>query len=170
VTDTPRQRATLHLRMCDGDRDEYGGPEWVVYDHAQVEQMRANERIEVEDTMGMSIPQLVDALAADWPGARAAKALLWLARRLVGLVDRWDSFDPHVDQLSGQLTVRQVLVAAEGGDADPPAGSSVPGATGTDTSTAVGVPATTPADSAPATGSPNSARSSRRTTSSRRTS
>lgn len=147
MTEVPDQpvKMLVRLRMSDADRDEYGGPEWVEYDHAQVEDMRASERIAVESTIGMSIPRLIDALAEDRPGAHAVKGLLWLARRQAGLVDDWDMFDPHV--APRHLTIRQHVVPVEGGDAAPPGSSSAPTEASAD-----GSPPTTPADSPPPTG------------------
>lgn len=138
-------KVVIRVRMSDADRDEYGGPEWVEYDHAIVEDMRASERIEIETTIGMSIPSWIDALAADIYAAQPAKALLWLARRQAGLVDDWAKFDPHVARR--HLTIREHRVPLDGGDADPPASSPAPSTeSGSDSSP------TTPEDSAPATG------------------
>ncbi len=111
--------AVLRIRLCETDRDSYGGPEWVVLDTDALLDLPASELEQIEMTIGSALaPYLAFVERADARQARAMLARMrrvcvWLARRQAGLVDEWDKFDPRVLRAGFELV--------EGADVVPPA-------------------------------------------------
>lgn len=106
------------LRMCQEDRDRYGGPEWIVFDFDALANLRALELEEIEETTGF---RLVGFYVADLRvSIRGQRTALWIARRQAGLVDDWDTFDPLI------LQVESRPAAEDGEVGDPPDPASGP--------------------------------------------
>lgn len=100
------------FRMCQEDRDRFGGPEWVTFDMDALADLRAAELEEIEETTGFRLVwfYVVDRRVS----IRGQRAALWIARRQAGLVDDWDKFDPLI------LQVEPRPVPSKADDADPP--------------------------------------------------
>lgn len=149
-------KVLVHLSMCAADRDQFGGPEWVVYDYDDVADLPADVLVDLERQMRRAGDgdTAVANIATDWNdiSAVAVKARLWFARRAAGMQDEWASFNPRYLK----IRVRIEPVFADGGDVDPPADGSAESST-------------TPADSPSPIGSAKSGRRSRPATGSRRT-
>lgn len=74
------QHLKQRIRLCDEDRQVYGGPEWLVYDESIYDDMRGSQLTKLEDTMGFSMDWLrqrgIPSGSAEGKQARA-----WLARQ-----------------------------------------------------------------------------------------
>lgn len=105
--------APIRFRMCDEDRDAYGGPEWVTFDRERFKHLPGSELMAFEAATGFPLTGYFDDRIDSAHGQRAR---LWVARRMAGLVDDWDKFDPRI------LLVDMEIV--KGGDAGPPDGPS----------------------------------------------
>jgi hypothetical protein len=118
------QIAKMRHRLCPADRDTYGDPPgsdgWVIFDPDALCDLPGSKLSEIENTTGFLI-------AMFWVPTQRYSALgmrveVWLARRLAGLVDVWNAFDPKVMQMESEK-----IDPPAGGDADPPAPGSPPG-------------------------------------------
>lgn len=110
------------LRMCPADRDAYGGPEWVVFDPDALAELPGSKLEEIETTTGFRIAWFwIPSLRISARGQRAA---LWVARKMAGLVDEWDQFDPRILLADAEPVPDQPTAAGPGDDEDPPAGGS----------------------------------------------
>lgn len=100
------------------DRDKFGGPEWVAFDVAELDEIPFDQLNKWELEMGVSISQVV---TGELPKASALgiKGVVWLARQMAG----------HTDPKFADFNIRTRLVRYRpvSGDARPPAqGSSEP--------------------------------------------
>lgn len=71
------------IRLCDGDRAEFGGPDELVFDEELLLAMRAKALIALEDEMGLSY-QRIKHVEIRSGSAEGIKARAWLARQLSG--------------------------------------------------------------------------------------
>lgn len=95
----------LRLRMCDEDREKFGGPQWLQFDADQLLDTPCDQLAAIETETG-----IVLALAVDNPNLTSARRLwLWLALKHAGVQLAWADFQPKV--LRSDFT---------SGDADPP--------------------------------------------------
>lgn len=118
------QPIKTRFRLCQQDRDAYGDPPgmdgWVTFDPDQLAELPCTELEAIESATGFRV-------AAFWvPGqrvsARGQRAALWIARRMAGLVDVFDEFDPRI-----LLVESEIVKTPDGDDADPPVSSSPDG-------------------------------------------
>lgn len=93
----------LRLRMCDPDRERYGGPEWLTFDNAKLRDTPCDELSAIEARTGIVLAEAVDNPAA----AGAMRLWLWLALDQADVHVDWDEFTPR--------TLRVQV-----GDGDPP--------------------------------------------------
>lgn len=104
----------VYFRMCDEDRERYGGPEWGELDIDRLMDSRAGwlERIE-RQSGGFPVERMLGELQLAWPGARAVRMALWLGRKQTGDAtvwtedgkpESWDAFDPKVLRVRMQST------------------------------------------------------------------
>lgn len=117
----------VEVRLCDEDREQFGGPEWWVFDLTPLNELKTERLTELEREMGMSIWQLRN-VEIPRSTARAMKASCWLPRELSGddeLRFEWDDFD---------IWPLKVDSRPVGGGALPPASGSPEDSTGEDTS------------------------------------
>lgn len=96
----------LQLRMSDADRDRYGGPEWLDYDAAVLDDTPCDELAKIEAQTGVVLYEAVQE-----PNAAAAlRVWLWLALSRAGVDVAWPDFTP-----------RTLRLRIRSGDAGPPA-------------------------------------------------
>lgn len=74
------QHLKQRIRLCDEDRQVYGGPEWVVYDQAVYDDMPASQLKKLEDAMGFSMAWLRQR-GIPTGSAEGIQARAWLARQ-----------------------------------------------------------------------------------------
>lgn len=114
----------VELRLCDADREEYGGPEWLLFDQDLLDDMRTEELTRLERAMNLSFYELRNV---DLPlrTARGTKAACWLARQLAGDAELLDPTfaDFHIHPL-------RVEAREPASDLLPPSDGSPDGATG----------------------------------------
>jgi hypothetical protein len=96
----------LQLRMCDADRERYGGPEWLDYDAAVLDDTPCDELEDIEAQTGVVLFRAVQEPEA----AAALRLWLWLALARAGVDIAWPDFTP-----------RTMKLRVRSGDADPPA-------------------------------------------------
>lgn len=94
----------IYFRMCDEDREAYGGPEWGTLDVERLMDSRAGwlERIE-RSAGGYPVERMLVELQTPFPSARATRMAMWLGRKQTGDAtlktpdgrpESWDSFNP----------------------------------------------------------------------------
>lgn len=98
------------------DHAKYGGPEWVTYDSAKLDDMPFDQIDRWEREMGHSVAQIV---GRELPRASAVgiKGIVWLSRQLAG----------QTEPKFAEFNIRPRLVRHRlepGADADPPASDS----------------------------------------------
>jgi len=82
------------IRLCKEDRERYGGPEWVEFDHDTLANCEAGFLERFEDATGMTITEFGDALNRG--SVKSLRAMVWVARSLAGCEDPWPTFQPRV--------------------------------------------------------------------------
>jgi hypothetical protein len=90
----------IRLRLCDTDRAEYGGEEWLTFDSEQLNALRASELERIEKQMGPTVLNAaVDCLNGN-TSAVGVRGLIWLTRYLSGLRTPFEDFNIHTFQTS----------------------------------------------------------------------
>ncbi|HEX6968602.1 MAG TPA: hypothetical protein VF174_07320 [Micromonosporaceae bacterium] len=107
----------IRLRLGEPDWERYGD-QWWTFDEADLTRMPARQLVEIErelkGALGLTI---LGAMASYRAGEiTGTLALLWLARRMSGVVEPLAEFEPLVMLADAELL--------DGGDADPPASTS----------------------------------------------
>lgn len=107
------------IRLCDADRERYGGPEWVELSAVDLMDEETGLIEQVEEQWGLAPPEFLHGIGRD--STKALRALVWLARRKAGCLDPVATFKPKVQGWSG--VIYEPLPAEEkaAADADPPA-------------------------------------------------
>jgi hypothetical protein len=105
-------RFEFQLGEVDQGRYERGS-EWFLLDDTWLYDSTVDELDELEKAMGgYRIARLLSEL--DKLGAKALRAAYWYARRHAGIVETYESFQPHV------LRIDWRTASPVGDDADPP--------------------------------------------------
>lgn len=110
----------LKIRLCDEDRDTYGGAEWLPLYPALFVEIRASKLADWERQTGLKILDLCQA-DFDRTAIDKVRAVAWYARQLAGLTEpAFAEFDPLI--LKAEMA--DLTPPAEVGDAGPPSSSS----------------------------------------------
>lgn len=110
--------------MCDADRERYGGPEWVSFDVDALQDMPASALHEIEAAMDMTIAEIL--VLRDRRSARSLRAQVFIARRLAGVDEKWDDFDPAVLRLRAVTDLADTQDDPGKDEAPPPSPDSSP--------------------------------------------
>lgn len=122
----------LELRMCDADRERFGGQEWIRLDVEKVLDLSSKKLRLYESQTGYPIERAIDQAGPGMP-AVAAQVLVWMARKQSG--DHRNNPDGTAEPfaaLDDLKTMRLSLRRAEDEpeeDVDPPAQSEQPEST-----------------------------------------
>lgn len=95
--------ANVRLKLGEADAAKYKeGDAWFVYDQDRIRDMPASEVIELESHLGgYTLAQLEQSFwAAGGGGALGMKGMAYIARRLAGVTESWDNFDPQIYQIA----------------------------------------------------------------------
>lgn len=116
VVDEVPVSAPVWLRMGDDDRNRYGGPEWVVFDVAELYHTPATVLEAYEREIGFPIFLLLHEF--NTYGARATRAALFIGRRRAGVKrdggdEIWSEFDPKTIQVKRRAVRPETPVPAE---------------------------------------------------------
>jgi hypothetical protein len=110
----------LQIRLCDEDRDTYGGAEWLPLHAGLFVEVRASKLADWERQTGLKVLDLCQA-DFDRKAIDKVRAVAWYARQLAGLAEPvFADFDPLI--LKAEMA--DLPRRPEGDDADPPAPSS----------------------------------------------
>lgn len=110
----------MRFRFATEDRERYGD-QWWTFDERDLTRLRARELMAIDDELRSLKLNAQTVLASFARGeTRGALGVMWLARRLAGVVERLDGFDP----LPMLAEVELLGEDEEADDADPPAGPS----------------------------------------------
>lgn len=107
------------IRLCDSDREKYGGPEWV--------ELRATELMDEDTGLIELIEEAWDLTPLEFlrgisrNSTKALRAMIWLARRKAGCLDDVRTFKPKTQDWSGVVYEALPAEAKLAADADPPA-------------------------------------------------
>ncbi|GGK32178.1 hypothetical protein GCM10010124_26220 [Pilimelia terevasa] len=96
------------IRMCDADRETYGGPEWLGFNLATLTDDTDLGELEAIEA---ATDTVLAVAVAEPAGVRAIRLWLWIGLRNAGVNVEWAKFRPKV-----------LRVAWEAGDALPPDG------------------------------------------------
>lgn len=106
------------IRLCDSDREKYGGPEWV--------ELKATELMDEDTGLIELIEEAWDLTPLEFlrgvsrNSTKALRAMIWVARRKAGCLDDVRTFKPKTQDWSG-VTYEPLPAEQEAADADPPA-------------------------------------------------
>lgn len=104
----------MRFRFAEADRERYGD-QWWAFDERDLTRLRARELMAVDDelrSLKLNAQTLLTSFARG--ETRGALGVMWLARRLAGVVEPLDGFDPLP-------MLAEVELLDGGDDADPPA-------------------------------------------------
>lgn len=104
----------MRFRLHEDDHARYGS-DWCVYDEAALVRVPARELIEIERQIGMGVRDMFHGVRANLTAANLAS--MWVARRLAGIAEPFDGFEPLV-----LLADWEPVPATD--DVDPPASAS----------------------------------------------
>ena len=120
----------IELSMCETDRRELGGPEWVQLDIDRLLDTPASTLIRWEQETGVAIERAISELNGARPGAAAVLTLLWVARKQGGDLAGGQLEDGTPEPYARLVSVRTLRVGLRraavqvGDDVDPPVRSS----------------------------------------------
>lgn len=109
------------IRMCDADREKYGGDEWLVLEMADIFDEETGVVEQVEEKWGLSPAEFLHAVSRGT--VKGIRALMWVARWKQGIRDDPRTFRPRTQEFSGvvyEYTDRERALS-EAGEAGPPA-------------------------------------------------
>jgi hypothetical protein len=112
------------IRMCDADREKYGGDEWLELEAADILDEETGVIEQIEEAWGMSPAEFLHGVTRGT--VKAVRALIWVARWKQGMRDNPRTFRPRTQEFSGvqvEYTARETARSEEirGSEADPPA-------------------------------------------------
>ena len=108
----------LRFRFHEDDRERYGD-DWYVYDEAALLRIPAPELVEIEQTVGMSVPTMLMRARQNFTDANLAAT--WVARRLAGVKEPFAKYQPLVLLIDWEKVPRPKPAGkAAGDDANPP--------------------------------------------------
>jgi hypothetical protein len=115
----------IEMRLCDQDRERYGGPEWMRLDVDKLLDLPARQLRRYEGQTGYPIERAIDQAGPGMP-AVAGQVLVWLARKQNGLhrntpTGEAEPFDALDDLKTMRMAMRRAADEQPGDDADPPA-------------------------------------------------
>lgn len=87
------------IRMCDADRERYGGPEWVEVAIADIINEETGLIEAVEEAWGLSPAEFISRISRG--SIKSLRAMIWLARRKAGCNDNPRTFRPLTQVWSG---------------------------------------------------------------------
>lgn len=118
--------ATIKLRLCDEDRERWGGPEWTVYDDEEFLRLNYDQLAALErDLVAADNVPLIKLILIEWPRRTVLgiRGMLWLTRQLAGVTEpKWNDFKPQVFQAD--------VERVSGDDVVPPPDGSLLGPSG----------------------------------------
>lgn len=103
----------MRFRLAEVDHERYGD-QWFTFDEADLTRLPARELMALDDalkTLGLNVVAALESYSTG--EMRGSLAVMWMARRLAGIDESLDDFDPLPLAAEAQI-VRE-------GDADPPA-------------------------------------------------
>lgn len=87
------------IRMCDADREKYGGDEWLELEAADILDEETGVIEQIEETFGMSPAEFLHGITRGT--IKAVRALIWVARWKQGFRDDVRTFRPKTQEFSG---------------------------------------------------------------------
>lgn len=106
------------IRLCDSDRERYGGPEWVELSMVDLMDEETGLIEQIEEAWDLTPVEFLRGVRRN--SIRALRAMVWIARRKAGCLDPVNGFKPRVQGWSG-ITYEELPAEAKAADADPPA-------------------------------------------------
>lgn len=105
--------ALIKIRLCNADREEYGGPEELTVSVEALKDLRAAEHQAIDEAMGMALSMFIP-LMEDGPLsiAHVGRIAAWLGLRNAGTEVTWDKFNPRL---------LRATIERHGDDTRPPA-------------------------------------------------
>lgn len=100
------------IKMCDTDRENFGGPEWLPFRLTEmIDDTDVGELERLEKLTGVPFADAVEELTS----ARAIRLWLWLGLRAEGVDVAWKDFRPKV---------LKAVLDTDGGGVAPPDGAA----------------------------------------------
>jgi hypothetical protein len=114
------------IRMCDADREKYGGDEWYELEMADLLDEETGLIEQIEEVWSLTPLEFLHGLTRD--SVKAIRALIWVCRWKQGIRDDRRTFRPKTQEWSGfrlELTDKERARERER-DAGPPADGAEP--------------------------------------------
>lgn len=105
----------IRFKLGEADAAKYkNGDEWFVYDTAKLRDMPARDLIELESHLGGHSLSQIEVDFTGRGGYLGLLGMLYVARRLAGVVEAWDNFNPRLNE----VTVERFAAAELSADPD----------------------------------------------------
>lgn len=89
--------AVIEIRLCEADREEYGGPEVLTVDAEALKDLRAAEHQAIDEAIGMALSMFIPLLeSGPLSIAHVGRIAAWLGLRNAGVTVEWGKFDPRL--------------------------------------------------------------------------
>jgi hypothetical protein len=102
---------SVRYKLSDEDAQKFAGPEWVTFDRRIVFHMDANELMEIEEAMNVTIGRFL--MASLQGSAFGIKGMVWLARRMAGIKEDFKEFNPHIFELTSEKVTEEKEESAD---------------------------------------------------------
>jgi len=89
----------IKIRLCEGDRLEYGCDEELSLDVESLKDLRADEHSKIDEAIGTSMALFIPMMESPGPTlavAHVARLAAWLALRSAGIDIEWAKFQPRL--------------------------------------------------------------------------
>jgi hypothetical protein len=93
------------------------GDEWFTWDPDAINDMRASELIALEAEVGLSMGDI--AYGLERKTALAMTAAIWITRRIAGVKESWELFDPQVRRVTWETVYEAAPTDPTGGEDGP---------------------------------------------------
>lgn len=108
----------IKVRLCDGDRAEYGAPEELTVDVEALKDLRASENSAIDQEIGMALSLFIPLMEEGVTQvAHAGRVTAWLGLRNAGMDVKWNDFDPRLNR--AVFTVERDDPKTAGGPSEP---------------------------------------------------
>lgn len=117
----------IKIRLCDGDRAEYGTPEEMTVDVESLKDLRASEHAAIDEQIGMALSLFIPLMEEGVTQvAHVGRIAAWLGLHNAGIDIKWKDFDPRLNRATFTVEGNEQLPPVGGPSESSSEGDSEP--------------------------------------------